>query len=74
MKKILLVFLVFLFASIPASAAQVFYNVAGHPTHVSYGGGAYTRPINNFGSNAAFLPSNRRATSERLRAREFAKT
>ena len=73
MKKVLLFFLLLIFTCLTAGAAQVFYGAGGVPIAVSYGGGA-RHSINNFGSNAAFLPHNRIRAGQRIRARKFAQT
>lgn len=74
MKKIFLLFLVLIFSSLSAGAHQVVYDITGRPSYVSYYGGAYTRSINNYGSNALFLPSNMAAAGQRMRVRRFART
>ena len=74
MKKVLWLVAVFVLINLPSGAAQVFYDITGAPSYVSYGGGEYTRSINNFGSNAAFLPSNAIEAGRRMRARRFART
>lgn len=73
MKKVLFIFLLLMFNCTIAGAAQVFYGAGGVPIAVSYGGGA-RHSINNFGSNAAFLPHNRIRAGQRIRARKFAQT
>ena len=74
MKKVILAFVIMIFSGLSASAAQVFYDITGRPSYVSYHGGAYTRSINNWGTNAAFTPQNCIAAGERMRARRFART
>jgi hypothetical protein len=74
MKKVILVFILIVFTCISAEAAQVFHDITGRPSYVSYGGGVYTRSINNWGTNAAFTPQNCIAAGERMRARRFART
>lgn len=74
MEKSLIIFAIMVFSTVSAQAYEVHYSITGHPSYVSYGGGAYTRSINNWGTNALFTPQNRIAAGRRMRAREFAKT
>ena len=73
MKKVLFIFLLLMFTSLTAGAIQVNYGVCGVPVSVYHGRGVYTS-VNNFGSNAAFLPQNRMRAAQRMRARRFAQT
>lgn len=72
MKKVLLIFAIFIFTSLTADAStQVFYH-GGRPSYTRAGAGP-SRSINSFGANALTSPNYIRAAGERRRAREFAK-
>ncbi len=60
MKKIITILFIIFFSTINAQAYVVNYDITGRPTNVSgfNGRNYYTKSINNFGSNASFLPQN----------------
>ena len=73
MKRFILILAVLLLTNVSANA--VYYRSIGgigHPTHVMTPSGQM-RSLNNFGSNAAFLPHNRVAAGQRMRMREHMK-
>jgi hypothetical protein len=73
MKRFILILAVLLLTNVSANA--VYYRSIGgigRPTHVMTPSG-HMKSLNNFGSNAAFLPHNRIAAGQRMRMREHMK-
>ena len=75
MKRFILILAVMMYTGLCANAMTVQY-MGGHPSRVMHASGR-SSSINNFGANAAFLPQNRAAESQRLRMvkmqREYAR-
>ena len=68
MKKVLLTIFLIMFTSLSANATySVHFGNTGRPAFAVHGG-MVRRSINTFGSNAAFLPSNRALAGQRQRA------
>lgn len=70
MKKFILILTALFMFGLCAQSMEVHY-MGGRPAYISTPYGRTS--INNFGSNAAFLPHNTAAAGARIRAREFAK-
>lgn len=70
MKRFILILLVMLFTTLNADAVFITYSSTGHPTRMMHPSGRVSS-INNFGSNAAFLPRNTAAAAHRLRMHQL---
>ena len=67
MKRFILILAVMMFTTLSANAMYMQgVGGVGHPTHVMMPSG-HMRSINNFGSNAAFLPKNTVGAAARMR-------
>ena len=69
MKRFILILAVMIFTTLSANAMTVNY-LGGYPSRIVHPSG-HTSSINNFGSNAAFLPQNTAATAQRLRMQQM---